>query len=107
MKAAGLVLLAAAGCDLGYGSFLNSVPVTDQHPGEVQVFLAIDGMSRAAFDQARARGEIARLVLAPLAKHLVQGQTVISSQIGHFLAESRPFRTLLFDHQAIDLGAEL
>jgi hypothetical protein len=57
MRRAGLLLLMAAGCDVGYGNFLDSVPITDQHAGEpVQVFLAIDGMSRAAFDQARARG---------------------------------------------------
>jgi hypothetical protein len=66
MRAAGLVLLAAAGCDLGYGSFLNSVPITDQHPGEVQVFLAIDGMSRAAFDQARAKGAFRSYAAADL-----------------------------------------
>jgi hypothetical protein len=56
-----LVLLAPlallAGCDTGYGSFLNTVPVgePDNQP-PVDVYLGIDGLSRAAFDQARAQG---------------------------------------------------
>ena len=46
-----------AGCDVGYGGFLDTIPVPDQHPEQpVQVFLGIDGLSRAAFDQARAKG---------------------------------------------------
>jgi hypothetical protein len=50
-----LVLLA--GCDTGYGSFLQTVPVADQpHDQPVEVFLGIDGLSRAAFDEARAAG---------------------------------------------------
>ena len=37
---------------VGYGGFLNTVPVSDQHPGEpVQVFLAIDAAARS--DAAR------------------------------------------------------
>jgi hypothetical protein len=52
-----LLLLVLAGCDTGYGNYLNAVPITDQHLDHpVDVVLGIDGMSRAAFDQARARG---------------------------------------------------
>jgi hypothetical protein len=57
MRRAALLLWLAAGCDTGYGSFLSTVPVTDQHPAQpVSVIMAIDGLSRAAFDEARARG---------------------------------------------------
>jgi hypothetical protein len=57
MRRAALLLLLAAGCDTGYGGFLQTVPVTDQHLDRpVDVVLGIDGMSRAAFDEARARG---------------------------------------------------
>jgi hypothetical protein len=57
MRRLALILLLASGCDTGYGGFLNTVPVVDQHPDQpVQVFLAIDGLSRAAFDRARADG---------------------------------------------------
>jgi hypothetical protein len=57
MRRLALVLLLAAGCDTGYGGFLNTIPVEDQHTDQpVQVFLAIDGLSRAAFDRARAAG---------------------------------------------------
>jgi hypothetical protein len=57
MRRLALCLLLAAGCDTGYGGFLDTIPVVDQHPEQpVQVFLAIDGLSRAAFDKARADG---------------------------------------------------
>lgn len=50
-------LVFAFGCDVGYGGFLGAVPVEETHSGKpVQVVLAIDGMSRAAFDRARASG---------------------------------------------------
>ena len=52
-----LVALSLAGCDTGYGGLLGAIPVADQHPDQpTEVFLAIDGLSRAAFDQARAQG---------------------------------------------------
>ena len=66
MKRAALIVFLAAGCDLGYGNFLDTVPVTDQHPGQVQVFLAIDGMSRAAFDAAREAGAFHKYAAADL-----------------------------------------
>ncbi len=50
------VLTAAAGCDASAGGFLGVVPVPDDRTGPTEVFLAIDGISRAAFDGARARG---------------------------------------------------
>jgi hypothetical protein len=55
-----LALALLGGCDTGYGSFLNTVPVAEQ-PREqpVEVFLGIDGLSRASFDQARAGGAFA------------------------------------------------
>jgi hypothetical protein len=57
MKRLALVVMLTAGCDTGYGGFLDTIPVADQHPQQpVQVFLAIDGLSRAAFDKARADG---------------------------------------------------
>ena len=48
------------GCDGPYQQFLDSVPVNAM-PSDVpaQVFLGIDGLSRQAFDRARARGAFA------------------------------------------------
>ncbi len=48
---------ALAGCDASTAQFLDAVPISDDGaPEEVEVFLGIDGLSRAAFDRARARG---------------------------------------------------
>jgi hypothetical protein len=55
--AALLVTLMMAGCDTGYGSFLQTVPVAEPEDAPpVEVFLGIDGLSRAAFDGARTAG---------------------------------------------------
>jgi hypothetical protein len=57
MRRALCALALLAGCDTGYGGFLGAIPVVDQHPERpVEVFLGIDGLSRAAFDEARAAG---------------------------------------------------
>jgi hypothetical protein len=62
-----VVLLLAAGCDTGYGGFLDTVPVTDQHLDRpVDVVLGIDGMSRAAFTEARARGAFRSFAVSEL-----------------------------------------
>ncbi|MES1204889.1 MAG: alkaline phosphatase family protein [Pseudomonadota bacterium] len=55
-----VALVVAAGCDGPYQQFLDSVPV-NAIPSDVpaEVFLAIDGLSRQAFDRARARGAFA------------------------------------------------
>ncbi len=55
-----LAALAAAGCDAAYMGFLDAVPIPDENPdGPVEVYLAIDGLSRAAYDRARAGGAFA------------------------------------------------
>jgi len=55
-----LVALAAGSglaCDAAYQGFLSSVPEPETDPSAVaHVYLGIDGMSRQAFDLARARG---------------------------------------------------
>jgi hypothetical protein len=53
------VLLVA--CDGSYADFLNAVPVSEDKSQEkpVEVILGIDGLSRAAFDRARAQGAFA------------------------------------------------
>jgi hypothetical protein len=52
-----LLLCGLAACDGGYTQFLDAVPAGDDGaPAEVQVFVGIDGLSRQAFDAARARG---------------------------------------------------
>lgn len=49
--------LLLAGCDGLYAGFLNAVPVSDEGaPAEVHVILGVDGLARAAWDGARARG---------------------------------------------------
>lgn len=63
------LLVAATGCDSSYGGFLDAVPVSDVQAGSdepAHVYLAIDGMSRAAFDGARARGAFAWLQASDL-----------------------------------------
>ncbi len=56
-----LVLAAApAGCDAPYQQFLGSIPTNEIDPDQpADVFLGIDGLSRQAFDSARARGAFA------------------------------------------------
>jgi hypothetical protein len=54
-----LVMVASGACDASYGGFLDSVPVAEPEgngDGPVEVYLAIDGLSRAAFDRARSQG---------------------------------------------------
>lgn len=51
--------LTVASCDSSYGHFLNNVPIKDERAeatAPTQVFLGVDGISRQAFDQARAQG---------------------------------------------------
>ena len=53
---AGLALLAL-GCDAAYGGFLGAIPMPAyDETGPVEVVLAVDGLSREAFDRARAAG---------------------------------------------------
>jgi hypothetical protein len=48
---------ALAGCDAAYSGFLDAVPIPDDTgDGPIDVYLAIDGLSRAAYDRARALG---------------------------------------------------
>jgi hypothetical protein len=55
-----LLLAAAAGCDAPYQQFLDSIPTPELAPDQpADVFLGIDGLSRQAFDRARARGAFA------------------------------------------------
>jgi hypothetical protein len=57
LRLALLLSLGAAACDGSYAQFLDAVPASDDGaPAMVQVFVGIDGLSRAAFDGARARG---------------------------------------------------
>jgi hypothetical protein len=57
MRRAALALVLLCGCDTGYGSFLDVVPVAEPEGAPpVEVFLGIDGLSRVAFDRARAAG---------------------------------------------------
>ena len=51
--------LAVTSCDSSYGLFLNNVPIKDERSDPAtptHVFLGVDGISRQAFDQARAHG---------------------------------------------------
>ena len=53
-------LAAACGCDAPYQQFLGSIPTDEVDPdAPVEVFLGIDGLSKQAFDMARARGAFA------------------------------------------------
>src|SRR4051794_39735891 len=62
-----LALAATAACDGSYAQFLDAVPGSDEDaPAEVQVFVGIDGLSREAFDGARARGAFASYHTASL-----------------------------------------
>jgi len=64
-RAAAAVAVAAAlagacGCDAPYQQFLGSIPTEEVDPdAPVEVFLGIDGLSKRAFDLARARGAFA------------------------------------------------
>jgi hypothetical protein len=58
----GWLLVVVLGCDASYGGFLDAIPIPDGRSvsdGPVEVYLAVDGLSRAAFDQARAQGAFA------------------------------------------------
>src|SRR5687768_12917875 len=63
MNRAALIPLALLlhGCDAAYGGFLDAIPIPDQGTAEgpVEVYLGIDGLSRAAYDRARAAGAFA------------------------------------------------
>jgi len=53
-------LAAACGCDGPYQQFLGSIPTEEVNPdAPVEVFLGIDGLSKQAFELARARGAFA------------------------------------------------
>ena len=55
-----LPLTVAAGCDAPYAQFLGAIPTAEIAPDQpADVFLGIDGLSRQAFDRARARGAFA------------------------------------------------
>jgi hypothetical protein len=52
-----VVALALGGCDAAYMGFLDAVPISDETGGgPIDVYLAVDGLSRAAYDRARAAG---------------------------------------------------
>jgi hypothetical protein len=58
---------AAAGCDAPYQQFLDAIPTEEIDPAvPASVYLGIDGLSRQAFDQARARGAFAGYAAADL-----------------------------------------
>jgi hypothetical protein len=62
-----LALVAAAGCDAPYEQFLDSIPSAETSPDQpADVYLGIDGLSRQAFDRARARGAFADYSVADL-----------------------------------------
>jgi hypothetical protein len=55
-----LALAAPAGCDAPYQQFLDNIPTAEIDPDRpADVFLGVDGLSRQAFDRARARGAFA------------------------------------------------
>src|SRR5215831_18435745 len=57
---AALLAGSALACDSSYQGFLSAVPEPETDPSAVRhVYLGIDGMSRQAFDLARARGAFA------------------------------------------------
>lgn len=54
-----LSMLAVGSCDLQYNAFTNSVPTVGEQseaPNEIHVFLALDGVSHATLEKARAQG---------------------------------------------------
>jgi len=57
MKTIVILMLGLCACDASYGGFLGAVPVADGHQeAPVQVYIGMDGVSRAAFEGARSRG---------------------------------------------------
>lgn len=62
---AGLAALPGA-CDATYGGFLGVIPVENERSEATHVFLAIDGVSRAAFDRAQTEGAFAGWASADL-----------------------------------------
>ena len=63
----GVALAAAAGCDAPYQQFLGAIPTEEVNPDmPVHVYLGIDGLSREAFDRARARGAFGGYTAADL-----------------------------------------
>ena len=58
---------ALSGCDAPYQQFLGAIPTTEANPdAPVEVFLGIDGISKQAFELARARGAFAEYNVADL-----------------------------------------
>lgn len=67
MRTCCAALLLVCGCDGIYAGFLNSVPVSDDESiGTTHVILAIDGLSKAAFDAARTQGAFSEWYAADL-----------------------------------------
>src|SRR5688572_24034322 len=67
LGALALAAATAGGCDASYQQFLGGVPLPPGDPATaVQVYLGIDGLSREAFDRARARGAFAGFAAADL-----------------------------------------
>jgi hypothetical protein len=57
---AAFALVLAAACDAPYSAFLEAIPVAaDPNAPPVDVFIGVDGLSRAAFDEARGAGAFA------------------------------------------------
>ena len=56
-----VVATAVSGCDPAYSGFLDSIPIPEDPQGTepVEVLLAIDGLSREAYDLARGLGAFA------------------------------------------------
>jgi len=58
---------ALSGCDAPYQQFLGAIPTNEANPdAPVEVFLGIDGVSKQAFELARARGAFAEYNVADL-----------------------------------------
>jgi hypothetical protein len=68
MRPAGIARLSLAasvlvGCDAAYTGFLDAVPIAEATgDGPVDVYLGIDGLSRAGYDRARAAGAFGSFV---------------------------------------------
>lgn len=93
-------LLSCMACDSSYGGFLGAIPVEDDNEGEVvDVYLAIDGVSLSAFDEARARGAFARFRATPM----VAFYPAISDYSWTRLLRATPMES--YEHQYYDPAA--
>ena len=64
---AAVAVTALSGCDAPYQQFLGAIPTDEANPdAPVEVFLGIDGLSKQAFELARARGAFADYHVADL-----------------------------------------